>query len=60
MALFMTPLNYPGHTEDKKKYGYSFSVIHLGVIWQHLMQQKNHPSQPGAAEQMLSSRGRGG
>lgn len=45
MALFMTLLNYPGHTEcKKKKCGCSFSVIHLGFIWQHLVQQKITPA----------------
>jgi len=44
MALFMAPLNYPGHTEGTKKCDCSFSVIRLGVIWQHLVQQKITPA----------------
>lgn len=27
-----------------KKSGCSCNVIHLGVLWQHLVQQKNHPA----------------
>lgn len=60
MALFMTPQNYPGHREDTKKCGCSFSVIHLGVIWQHLVQQKYRPGQPGVEEQILSPEAEGG